>query len=346
MQYKYHFLKRRYTVTITYIVTILLSLLLLYIYPVNSNKTTKKIILNIVDDDDDDDTNNNNNYSASVGKSLMYLNAAVLCPTSHLAAWNCSRCVKNMFFTSPTDNIQLIIKDHKNLLALIGISDIHKTIYIIIRGTLDSSFEDWLLDFEFWQKQYPMYGSSAYVHHGFLDAWNYLKNDVKNAINNVFNKYPNTKDYEVAISGHSMGASVSTLMMADFMSNQTQTPGLFTTTSNGGKENYMYTMGQPRTGNHNFSQSFTNQLFDIFGSKPYRIVNKADIVPHLPPDGNTLGAHYHHISNEVWIAPNGTTYVCNGSGEDPSCSDSLKITQLKPSDHTGYYGLNAGPCSK
>ena len=85
MQYKYHFLKRRYTVTITYIVTILLSLLLLYNYPVNSNITTKKIILNVVDDDD-----TNNNYSASVGKSLMYLNAAVLCPTSNLAVWNCS----------------------------------------------------------------------------------------------------------------------------------------------------------------------------------------------------------------------------------------------------------------
>ena len=186
-----------------------------------------------------------------------------------------------------------------------------------------------------------MYGSSAYVHHGFLDAWNYLKND-KNAINMYLINIQIQKIMKLRLVDIQW-CIVSTLMMADFMSNQTQTPGLFTTTSIVGKRNYICI----RWGNQEqVIIILVNHLlinFLIFLVVNHIVLLIKQISYPISPDGNTLGAHYHHISNEVWIAPNGTTYVCNGSGEDPSCSDSLKITQLKPSDHTGYYGLNAGP---
>ena len=285
-------------------------------------------------------------YSSSIGESLMHLNAAVLCPTQNVAAWNCSRCTKGMFFNSPHEDIKVILEDSKNLMALVGVSDKNKLVYLVVRGTLDASVEDWLLDFEFWQRNYHPYGPHAYVHHGFLKAWSFLKAQVRNTINYVFRRYPRALEYEVAVTGHSLGGAISVVMMADFMNNQTQTPMLFRTRSGEKRKLRMYTMGQPRTGNVNFSKAFANQLLEVFDTKPYRVVNKADAVPHLPPKGNSLGAHYYHINTEVWIAPNGTTFVCNGSGEDPKCSDSLHLSQLKPSDHTGYYGLNAGPCSK
>ena len=37
-------------------------------------------------------------------------------------------------------------------MALVGVSDKNKLVYLVVRGTLDASVEDWLLDFEFWQK--------------------------------------------------------------------------------------------------------------------------------------------------------------------------------------------------
>ena len=129
------------------------------------------------------------------------------------------------------------------------------------------------------------------VHHGFHTAWYDLKNDIINAIN-IFTKNNNYNDYNIGISGHSMGASISTLMLADFIYNDTQIPNLF----NNKRKIYYYTMGQPRTGNTYFSQQFINNFKNKFNSLPKRIVNKGDIVPHLPP---TFGI-YHHISNEIW----------------------------------------------
>ena len=78
-----------------------------------------------------------------------------------------------MFFNSPHEDIKVILEDSKNLMALVGVSDKNKLVYLVVRGTLDASVEDWLLDFEFWQRNYHPYGPHAYVHHGFLKAWSF-----------------------------------------------------------------------------------------------------------------------------------------------------------------------------
>ena len=106
-----------------------------------------------------------------------------------------------------------------------------------------------------------------------------LKAQVRNTINYVFRRYPRALEYEVAVTGHSLGGAISVVMMADFMNNQTQTPMLFRTRSGEKRKLRMYTMGQPRTGNVNFSKAFANQLLEVFDTKPYRVVNKADAVP-------------------------------------------------------------------
>ena len=57
------------------------------------------------------------------------------------------------------------------------------------------------------------------------------------------------------------------------------------------------------------------------------------------------GVPYWHQSQEVWLAPNGTTIICDTSGEDKHCSDSVPLLKTHPADHTSYYGWNAGPCN-
>ena len=67
-----------------------------------------------------------------------------------------------------------------------------------------------------------------------------------------------------------------------------------------------------------------------------RTVHYADVVPHLPPQ--ILG--FHHPGTEVWYQENNVDYqVCNGSGEDPACSDSLSLPD-SVSDHFNYLGVD------
>jgi len=57
-----------------------------------------------------------------------------------------------------------------------------------------------------------------------------------------------------------------------------------------------------------------------------------------------LGAMgYHHVPTEVWYDNEASSHfkVCNASGEDQSCSDSLTVALSIP-DHTEYLGMYTG----
>jgi len=48
---------------------------------------------------------------------------------------------------------------------------------------------------------------------------------------------------------------------------------------------------------------------------------------------------FRHAPREVWYTKNQTSYtVCDGSGEDPKCSDSLYVA-TSVSDHLNYLNL-------
>jgi hypothetical protein len=48
---------------------------------------------------------------------------------------------------------------------------------------------------------------------------------------------------------------------------------------------------------------------------------------------------FQHVATEVWYQENNVDYqVCNGSGEDPSCSDSL-LAPISIPDHLNYLGV-------
>jgi hypothetical protein len=64
------------------------------------------------------------------------------------------------------------------------------------------------------------------------------------------------------------------------------------------------------------------------------MVNQRDLVPHLPP----MAFGFFHVGTEIWFPANETGFVvCNGSGEDPSCSDSIHDYRVE--DHLHYAGL-------
>jgi len=89
--------------------------------------------------------------------------------------------------------------------------------------------------------------------------------------------------------------------------------------------------GQPRVGNPQFVSKF-QQMVPYY----YRVVNKADPVPNIPP--REFG--YVHGAVQLWYPHDGYSFrVCNG-GEDPTCSDSLYPWDWRPRDHTQYLAIN------
>jgi len=74
----------------------------------------------------------------------------------------------------------------------------------------------------------------------------------------------------------------------------------------------LITFESPRVGNKEFS-SFINQVFPL----TVRITHHRDIVVHLPPESFA----FRHVPNEVFFKKDSDYKVCDGSGEDKSCSD-------------------------
>eukprot|EP00755_Sulcionema_specki_P024945 Sspe_Gene.82218::Locus_53875_Transcript_1_2_Confidence_0.400_Length_1173::g.82218::m.82218 len=88
----------------------------------------------------------------------------------------------------------------------------------------------------------------------------------------------------------------------------------------------MWNYGCPRVGN----TAFAGWYMKTVTHSEYRMVHDKDIVPHLPLED--MG--FHHVGREVWEMKNKTYVMCDGSGEDPTCSDSIIGDSV--SDHLSY----------
>ncbi|XP_019181293.1 PREDICTED: lipase ZK262.3-like isoform X2 [Ipomoea nil] len=111
----------------------------------------------------------------------------------------------------------------------------------------------------------------------------------------------------------------------------------------GAEEIQVMTFGQPRMGNAAFATGYSERVPNTI-----RVTHGHDIVPHLPPYFSLFPSKtYHHFPREVWLYNIGlgslvytVEKVCDGSGEDPTCSRS--VTGNSISDHLTYYGIRLG----
>lgn len=158
--------------------------------------------------------------------------------------------------------------------AQVGITLSHsqKRISVIFRGSNEAL--DWLHDFMICK--YDL-GNNKKVHLGFWktlmkeNLYEKLKSELKENIE----KY---KDYQVFISGHSLGGGLATLfgylLALEFNNNLT-----------------IITFASPRVGNNKWSKEFNN----MNNIRHYRIVNGKDIVTSVPYIG------FYHCGNEIKI---------------------------------------------
>ncbi len=87
----------------------------------------------------------------------------------------------------------------------------------------------------------------------------------------------------------------------------------------------VYTFGQPRVGNDQFASYYSKTV-----PETYRIINYADIVPHLP----ATSAGYTHSSTEEWYQSGmSSSSFKTCEGESSSCSNSLPPSSWSVSDN-------------
>ena len=148
----------------------------------------------------------------------------------------------------------------------------------IVRGT--STILEWIHDASFLLVPNPIHSGSGLTEDGFTSIYKSLRigRDAQSATAVAsIGSYLNLKQAKtVTVSGHSLGGALATLLVYDVALN---TPDRNPT---------VYSFASPRTGDHLFAGSFNAVV-----SNSYRVYNRADLVPNLPP---ILPLPYEHVN--------------------------------------------------
>jgi triacylglycerol lipase len=135
-------------------------------------------------------------------------------------------------------------------------------VFVTFRGTEPINADDWLSDVNYHQRKL-LPSVSGLIHGGFTLAIE----EVMQPMIDVVAEFMRRDTPRLFITGHSLGGALAVLAAAvlQFEAHRSVTA--------------VYTYGQPRVGNEEFSTAFNSAL----GSVTFRHVNDLDIVPHLPP---------------------------------------------------------------
>jgi hypothetical protein len=156
-------------------------------------------------------------------------------------------------------------------------------VVIAIRGT--EGILEWIHDAEFDQVPCPFLAGAGHTEDGFTAMYESLRTGaepdsptVVDALGQLAFPHPVSS---VTICGHSLGGALATLLALDVAANT-----VFT-------EPAVYSYASPRTGDSLFASTF-----DQVVSNSYRIANRLDIVPALPPP-----LDYEHVLNPDELIP-------------------------------------------
>jgi triacylglycerol lipase len=150
-------------------------------------------------------------------------------------------------------------------------------VFLIFRGTVTT--REWLRDLNIRLTSYPRF-KSCKVHEGFLQTYNVFRATVMETLAGLDTRK------RFFIAGHSLGAALATLAVADLAA------------STGFKSPVVYTYASPRVGDKAFAQSYDRQ----YGKRSFRIANTSDIVVSLPlpvPFLGFIGGFFTHVETPI-----------------------------------------------
>mmetsp|Transcript_25159 Transcript_25159/g.51130 ORF Transcript_25159/g.51130 Transcript_25159/m.51130 type:complete len:338 (+) Transcript_25159:679-1692(+) len=175
------------------------------------------------------------------------------------------------------------------------------------------------------------------VHQGFFASAKAVNRRLKELLVAACTATPG--DWEVLITGHSLGGALATLMASEIANGIDASRGFksrkvdswFTALvklTQGDEEEEdtpppvlggvrMYTFGAPRVGNTAFAE-----FFDSLGMEAFRVVNDADIVPRMPRHRSSAGAllDYEHVGKTVLVQEAASEgFWVEGESADAKC---------------------------
>ncbi|XP_047309511.1 phospholipase A1-II 1-like [Impatiens glandulifera] len=160
-----------------------------------------------------------------------------------------------------------------------------RDIVVSWRGSHDAL--EWMDDLEFWLKPAPLifdknidHDEKPEVHSGFYSIYTLCNNksnfckrsareQVLDEITRLMNKYED-EEISVTVTGHSLGAALTTLSAVDIAQNISNRPNTLVTA---------FAFASPRVGNSTFAATATA----LPNLRILRIENRPDLVPDLPP---------------------------------------------------------------
>ena len=182
--------------------------------------------------------------------------------------------------------IEFISDEDTDLQVAITISKKTKRISIVFRGSESKS--DWYYDLQFFKRKLH---DNVYVHKGF---WNQLHinnnyEKIKNIVNELLSIEEN-KDFEVIVTGHSLGAALSTLFGYEYSREISQ-------------KITVVSFASPRVGDKEWRKAF-----DAQGNlEHYRVSNNKDVVTAAPM------FWYQHVGINIHLSESKTEIFKNYS---------------------------------
>ena len=230
--------------------------------------------------------------------------------------WSCPSCQGSM---------ETVVVSNSTTQAngFVGYTSDLNRIVVAFAGTDPLVIKNWIDDidtvkipFKGYSPGAPVNCSACSVHRGFYRTYMSVQTQVAGAVAQFRERYPNAS---LIVTGHSLGAAIAQHAALDLQ---------------GGGESiqFLYNFGQPRTGNEEFSAYSTGLL----GGRTFRITHHKDPVPQLP--FQWMG--FHHEPLEIFYNELNTAFkICDGSGEDPKCSDQYYL-DVNVADHLTYMGFD------
>jgi len=163
---------------------------------------------------------------------------------------------------------------------------------IVVRGT--EGIWEWVQDAKILPAPFPLVSGAGLTEDGFTDMYKSMRiapDPASPRLAASLQAVLNGDNCNITICGHSLGSALVTLMALDLAVN---TPY---------KQPTLYTFASPRVGDLHFAS-----YFNVAVPNCYRIVNRMDIVTHVPTP-----PLYIHVGDETELNPGsniGSTLVC------------------------------------
>ncbi|KAF3767344.1 alpha/beta-hydrolase, partial [Cryphonectria parasitica EP155] len=177
-----------------------------------------------------------------------------------------------------------------DILGFIAIDSTAREITLSVRGS--TSLINWLADV-IWAREPTDMCDGCWAHLGFLFAYSEVVDAVDASVAAATRLFPS---YRLAVTGHSLGASVATLLGMHLR--------------DAGYALDLYTYGSPRVGNRALAAHVTRQP-----GREFRLTHDADVVTRLPP----INRDFRHTSPEYWLSPGPSFRTSYDAGEVEVC---------------------------